>query len=964
MNKKFISMVMVIVMLATMLLPIGTAFAAIAPTVVAKTTGTSGTTTMNTTNSYKIGTSQTIVLSASHNSGIYAIEYGFDDDATQFSYTSSKTVTIPSTYKDGNLHYLDVRAQATDGTYSNWYTYKFAVGSNNNSYSGVEPTLKVTTAGTSGTTTMNTSNTYTIGTSQTINVSATHNSGIYKISYGFDNASTQYAYSSNKTISIPSTYKDGNVHYLDIQVEATDGSVSNWYTYKFMVSSNNNYYNDNYYDDNYYYSGIEPTLRVTTTGSSGTKNLNTSNTYLIGTSQTINVSATHNSGIYKISYGFDNASTQYVYSSNKTISIPSKYKDGNLHYLDVQVEAKDGSTSEWFSYKFMVSSSDSYYYDDDHYYYYDDDYYYGEQPTLTLSTNRTTMNTSKVYELDVYQTLSLKASHYSGIRLIEYGFDNEPSQFIYSPNEQIVIPSEYQDGNVHYLDIRVEASNGTSSDWFTYKFKYITDSNRPELEVTTQGKTSVTVMNTIDKYIVAENQQVTITGTHSSGIKLIEYGFDNDASTTTYGSSKTISIPAKYNDGYIHYLDVRLESNDGTSSGWYTYVFMIKDGSTTTYPFIILNDEKFNTNLNALSIALRNVPVTTKTGNKNFYSINENVQYNIDYVNGGAEITGDVYIDFVIPAGYTVNFIDKKGGTVIDSNTLRWTFNGLKAGEKGTIPVILTYTGIPSNGSIVKPYATIKSGSLTDSSAVANLIFNANTTISTRHEPFMIGDAGTNTFRPNEGLNRAEMAIILVRIFDIPLVTNAAVTYSDANVIAQNEYRWATDAIMTVTQYGLMQGYEDGSFRPGDKVTKAQLLTILARKFAIDGGSSTTTNAFAVKENPIKWFNNLSSVYASYGYDSHWAAQYLAQMIRLNMLPDFANTIDGNLDLIISRSDTAKLISTVLFRGPSVDGANGALTTTFVDVNAYTQNYEYILEASAPMHNSRFTSSGTEVMVK
>ena len=40
---------------------------------------------------------------------------------------------------------------------------------------------------------------------------------------------------------------------------------------------------------------------------------------------------------------------------------------------------------------------------------------------------------------------------------------------------------------------------------------------------------------------------------------------------------------------------------------------------------------------------------------------------------------------------------------------------------------------------------------------------------------------------------------------------------------------WYTRAVEFVTEAGLMQGYEDGSFRPNDSLTRAEAATILMR---------------------------------------------------------------------------------------------------------------------------------------
>ncbi|MHA7966598.1 phosphodiester glycosidase family protein [Paenibacillus sp. CAU 1782] len=51
---------------------------------------------------------------------------------------------------------------------------------------------------------------------------------------------------------------------------------------------------------------------------------------------------------------------------------------------------------------------------------------------------------------------------------------------------------------------------------------------------------------------------------------------------------------------------------------------------------------------------------------------------------------------------------------------------------------------------------------------------------------------------------------------------------------------WAEDAIHSVTEAGIMQGYPDGSFRPGMPVTRAELATILRRQLEQGDLGATT----------------------------------------------------------------------------------------------------------------------------
>lgn len=83
------------------------------------------------------------------------------------------------------------------------------------------------------------------------------------------------------------------------------------------------------------------------------------------------------------------------------------------------------------------------------------------------------------------------------------------------------------------------------------------------------------------------------------------------------------------------------------------------------------------------------------------------------------------------------------------------------------------------------------------------------------------------TFRPNETINRAEFAKIAVALLgfgDIAEQTRGATAFSD--VTADH---WASGYINIATNQGLFTGYPDGTFKPNNPVTQAEVLAVLIR---------------------------------------------------------------------------------------------------------------------------------------
>ncbi len=94
------------------------------------------------------------------------------------------------------------------------------------------------------------------------------------------------------------------------------------------------------------------------------------------------------------------------------------------------------------------------------------------------------------------------------------------------------------------------------------------------------------------------------------------------------------------------------------------------------------------------------------------------------------------------------------------------------------------------------------------------------------------------TFRGTSGITRAETAKILCMMLGFDM--SKANTYNTAlNDIAGH---WAHDYIKVCATMGLVKGYPDGSFKPENLVTRAEIITILNRITGISKVSGLTTN--------------------------------------------------------------------------------------------------------------------------
>ena len=81
-----------------------------------------------------------------------------------------------------------------------------------------------------------------------------------------------------------------------------------------------------------------------------------------------------------------------------------------------------------------------------------------------------------------------------------------------------------------------------------------------------------------------------------------------------------------------------------------------------------------------------------------------------------------------------------------------------------------------------------------------------------------------NTFHPNEIITRAQAALIIKNVLQLP-DTVASVPITDDAEIPD----WAKAAIYTMLHTGYLSGYEDGSFAPNKSMTRAEEVSMLSR---------------------------------------------------------------------------------------------------------------------------------------
>lgn len=138
----------------------------------------------------------------------------------------------------------------------------------------------------------------------------------------------------------------------------------------------------------------------------------------------------------------------------------------------------------------------------------------------------------------------------------------------------------------------------------------------------------------------------------------------------------------------------------------------------------------------------------------------------------------------------------------------------------------------------------------------------------------IISGVGNDFFDPDQDITRAEFAAIIVRGLGLKLESGAA-PFSDVNTSD-----WYNSAIQTAYSYNLISGYSDGTFRPMDKITREQAMTIIAKAMKITGLKAKLPT---VEENLLNPFADANQV-------SEWTKTYIADSLQAAIVSGRSNS--------------------------------------------------------------------------
>ena len=204
------------------------------------------------------------------------------------------------------------------------------------------------------------------------------------------------------------------------------------------------------------------------------------------------------------------------------------------------------------------------------------------------------------------------------------------------------------------------------------------------------------------------------------------------------------------------------------------------------------------------------------------------------------------------------------------------------------------------------------------------------------HYAYIIGYED-GTVRPQGNITRAEVATIFFRLLTDEVRAEYWSTVSGYTDVKAGD--WYNNAISTLSDLGIITGYEDGTFRPNASISRAEFVTIATRFF--------------------DYAAEYEGAFSDVSYSS-WYADFVQAAVDMGLVNGYENgTFRPNAS--ITRAEAVAIVNRVLLRRPDADHLlPWSVMNTFSDnVLESAWYYEDIQEATNS-HDYEWLKSGVE----
>lgn len=177
-------------------------------------------------------------------------------------------------------------------------------------------------------------------------------------------------------------------------------------------------------------------------------------------------------------------------------------------------------------------------------------------------------------------------------------------------------------------------------------------------------------------------------------------------------------------------------------------------------------------------------------------------------------------------------------------------------------------------------------------------------------------------FRPENDISRAEAAQMICNLMKVNGITTTPSSGSTLKDV--NSGDWYYSAVTYLAEQGIIEGYEDGYYRPKQTIKRDEFTALIVRYAGLETSSSSSD------------FSDVKS--------NHWASGYISAAVSAGYVEGYENgTFKPEAN--ISRAEAVTMLNRVDGRYVDRESYSG-LTMPFSDVKITYWAYYQILEAS------------------
>lgn len=164
------------------------------------------------------------------------------------------------------------------------------------------------------------------------------------------------------------------------------------------------------------------------------------------------------------------------------------------------------------------------------------------------------------------------------------------------------------------------------------------------------------------------------------------------------------------------------------------------------------------------------------------------------------------------------------------------------------------------------------------------------------------------TFSPDDSITRAEVATIISNLLkDSKVISKVALSDIDM---------WAEESIQKLVNYGYINGYQDGTFRPDAKITREELATLFARIINPERSASFRHGGFS-------------------DIDDSWAKDSIMKCYRLGIVNGFKGKYDPQS--YATRAEVVTMVNNILNRHEDTSSVKNPFSDVKKDHWAYSE---------------------------